>query len=112
MNSGDIWLINLDPAVGAEIHKSRPAVIVSSDAVGSLPLKVIVPITDWKSHYDRVPWLVRLTPDNLNQLDKISVADAFQVRSVSRERFVKMIGRLDSATMKKIKNALGEVFEM
>ena len=34
MNSGEIWLINLDPAISAEIRKTRPAIIVSSDAVG------------------------------------------------------------------------------
>jgi len=49
MRRGEIWLINLDPTVGAEIRKTRPAVIVNDDAVGILPLKVIVPITDWKT---------------------------------------------------------------
>jgi mRNA-degrading endonuclease toxin of MazEF toxin-antitoxin module len=33
-------LINLDPTIGAEIKKTRPAVIMSDDAVGVLPLKV------------------------------------------------------------------------
>jgi mRNA interferase MazF len=51
MRRGEIWLINLDPTVGAEIRKTRPAVIVNDDAVGILPLKVIVPITDWKDRY-------------------------------------------------------------
>lgn len=51
MKRGEIWLINLDPTLGAEIRKTRPAVIVSSDVLGKLPLSVIVPITDWKDHY-------------------------------------------------------------
>jgi mRNA interferase MazF len=38
-------LINLDPTLGAEIRKTRPAVIVSDDAIGTLPLRVIVPVT-------------------------------------------------------------------
>ena len=49
MRRGEVWLINLDPTVGAEIMNTRPAVIVSDDAIGVLPLKVIVPITDWKT---------------------------------------------------------------
>jgi len=49
MRRGEIWLINLDPTVGAEIRKTRPAVIVNDDAIGILPLKVIVPVTDWKN---------------------------------------------------------------
>jgi mRNA interferase MazF len=54
MHSGEVWLINLDPTVGAEIRKTRPAVIVNDDAVGLLPLKVIVPVTEWKDRYSRV----------------------------------------------------------
>jgi mRNA interferase MazF len=44
----EIWLVNFDPAVGAEIRKTRPAIVVSSDAVGRLPIKLIAPLTDWK----------------------------------------------------------------
>ena len=63
MKRAEIWLINLDPSVGAEIRKTRPAVIVSSDAVGVLPLKVIVPLTDWKEHYEIAPWMVKVEPE-------------------------------------------------
>jgi mRNA interferase MazF len=45
MNQGEIWLVNLGSNVGAEIKKTRPAIIVNSNAIGKLPLKVIVPIT-------------------------------------------------------------------
>ena len=38
MKQGDIWLINLDPAIGAE-KKTRPAIIISDDSLGKLPLK-------------------------------------------------------------------------
>jgi len=34
---GEIWLVNFDPTVGAEIKKIRPAVVISSDGVGKLP---------------------------------------------------------------------------
>ena len=51
MRRGEVWLINLDPTVGAEIKKTRPAVIVNDDAVGVLPLRVIVPLTEWKERF-------------------------------------------------------------
>ena len=51
MKRPEIWLINLDPTVGAEIRKTRPAIILNDDSLGILPLKVIVPLTDWKSRY-------------------------------------------------------------
>jgi mRNA-degrading endonuclease toxin of MazEF toxin-antitoxin module len=41
LKQGEIWEINLNPAVGAEIKKTRPCIIVSDDAMGILPLKII-----------------------------------------------------------------------
>ena len=83
MKQGEIWLINLDPTVGAEIKKTRPAVIVSDDSLGKLPLKIIVPITDWKDRYVVVPWMIKLEHISENGLTKDSSADCFQIRSVS-----------------------------
>ena len=112
MKRGEVWLINLDPAVGAEIRKSRPAVIVSSDAVGILPLKVIVPLTDWKDRYQIAPWMVRLQPSVQNGLDKPSAADTFQVRSLAQERFVRLLGQMEEEQMGEIAQALALVLEI
>ncbi|MCC7400874.1 MAG: type II toxin-antitoxin system PemK/MazF family toxin [Chitinophagaceae bacterium] len=89
MKQGEIWLINLDPTIGAEIKKTRPAIIVNDDALGKLPLKIIVPVTDWKDRYSIAPWMIKIEPTSLNSLTKVSAADCFQVRSVSQERFIK-----------------------
>ncbi len=109
MNRGEIWLINLDPTIGAEIRRTRPAAVVNEDAIGILPLRVIVPITEWKDQYSLAPWLVRLEPDVDNRLDKTSAADAFQVRSVSQARFVRIIGNLSDSAMQEIIKALAVV---
>ena len=111
MRRGEVWLINLDPTVGSEITKTRPSVIVNDDSVGVLPLKVIVPITDWKDRYAVAPWMVRLEPDRTNNLEKLSAADTFQVRSVSQsqQRFVRRLGRLSAAAMQEIAQALALV---
>jgi len=106
---GEIWLINLDPTIGAEIKKTRPAVIVSDDAIGILPLKVIVPITEWKEQFAVAPWMVRLDPDVQNGLEKPSAADTFQVRSVAQERFVRRVGSLPDTAMNAITKALAVV---
>jgi len=55
MHRGEVWLVKLNPTVGTEISKTRPCIIVNNDAVGILPLKVIVPITDWKDSYAARP---------------------------------------------------------
>lgn len=112
MRRGEVWFINLDPTIGAEIKKTRPAVIVNDDAIGILPLKVIVPITEWKDRYAVAPWMVRLEPDAENGLDKPSAADAFQVRSVAQERFVRRLGTLSDAVMQDITKALAVVLKI
>lgn len=106
MHRGEIWLINLDPTIGAEIRKTRPAVIISEDAIGILPLRVIVPLTDWKERYSVAPWLIAITPDVKNGLAKPSAADAFQIRSVAQERFIQCIGTLNNDQMKQILQAV------
>jgi mRNA interferase MazF len=112
MKRSEIWLINLDPTIGAETRKTRPAIIVSSDAVGVLPLIVIVPLTDWKDRYEVAPWMVKLDPDAHNGLEKTSAADTFQVRSLAQERFVRKLGKLDPRRMAQITTGLGLVLEI
>jgi len=106
MNRGEIWRINLDPSIGAEIRKIRSALILSVDAIGSLPLRVVVSITGWKDKFAQATWLVRLEPDETNKLDKPSAADTFQVRSVSETRFVELIGMVSVADMARVEDAV------
>lgn len=94
MHRGEIWLVNLNPTVGTKISKTRPCVIVNDDAIGILPLKVIVPITDWKNSFAARAWMVRLEPNTENNLAKISAVDTFQIRSVSEDRLVRRLGAL------------------
>jgi len=89
---GELWLIDFDPAVGAEIRKLRPAVVVSVDTVGRLPLRIVVPVTDWKPVFSNLSWFVFLAASKSNGLKKDSGADAFQVKSLSSDRFVRRIG--------------------
>jgi len=111
MNQGEIWEINLSPTVGAEIKKKRPAVIINDDAIGILPLKVIVPITEWKDRFQNALWLVRIDPDNRNKLIKVSAADTFQIRSVSKKRFLRKIGTVSSTILDEIKTAIKAVID-
>lgn len=41
---GEIWLVQLDPARGQEIQKTRPAVVISSDFLSSIPMRIIIPV--------------------------------------------------------------------
>lgn len=111
MKRSEIWLINLDPTVGSEIKKTRPAIIVNDDRFGKLPLKIIVPLTDWKEHYAVASWMVKITAGKINNLSKDSSADCFQMRSVSEERFVKKIGEVTELEMLSIESAMALVLK-
>lgn len=107
-----MWLINLDQTVGSEIKKIRPAIVVNDNALGKLPFKVIVPLTDWKDQYDIAPWMVKLLPDRNNNLSKPSAADCFQVRSLSELRFTKKLGKITTKQLEEIKAGLAKFFSI
>jgi mRNA interferase MazF len=99
-------LIDFDPAIGAEIRKVRPAVVMSEDSIGRLPLKIVVPITDWKPAFANFPWFVEIPAHPDNGLSKDSGADAFQTKSLSESRFVRRLGELTAAQMDAIAQAI------
>jgi mRNA interferase MazF len=106
MKRGEIWRINLDPSIGAEIRKTTPALVVSIDAIGALPLRVVVPITGWKDHFAQAAWLIRIEPDPDNNLEKVSAADAFQLRSISEARFLERLGNVSPSDMARVEDAV------
>ena len=103
---GEIWLVDFDPAAGAEIRKTRPALVISVDSIGRLPLRMIVPITDWKPQYANYPWFVELPASLSSGLAKNSGADAFQTKSVSLSRFVSLLGTVTAAQLDEAASAI------
>lgn len=103
---GEIWLVDFDPAVGAEIQKIRPAVVINVDTVGRLPLRIVVPVTDWKPQYAYFPWFVEIPASSTNGLIKDSGADAFQTKSLSESRFVRILGVVTQVQLDEIASAI------
>lgn len=110
MNYGEVWLVDFNPQVGAEVKKTRPAIIVSNDTMGALPLKIVVPVTDPTAN--KQMWHVHLTPTKDNGLAKPSVADCFQAKSISKQRFVKKLGKLNEDEISDIKVTLMAVLDL
>ena len=108
---GEVWLVTFDPTLGAEIKKVRPAVVVSSNVVGRLPLKLVAPITDWKEAYAPDLWHIRLLPDAINGLTKESAVDVLQVRGLDELRFIRRLGRLSDELMEQVVWAIADVIE-
>lgn len=89
---GDIWLIGFDPTIGDEVQKTRPAVIMSIHAAYQHKLQIVVPLTTWQPRFSGDFWMIHVPMIPSNGLDKDSAANAFQVKSVSEDRFLRKLG--------------------
>jgi mRNA interferase MazF len=110
MKQGEVWLVDFSPKIGQEIDKVRPAVIVNHDSMGALHLKIVVPVTDGIRAVRE--WHVPLVPSKTNGVLKESVADCFQVKSISKERFVKRVGQLIPKELEEVKLGLIKVLDL
>jgi mRNA interferase MazF len=88
------------------MRKIRPAVVVSIDSVGRLPLRIVVPLTDWQDPFASLPWFVQVPASPTNGLTKDSGADSFQVKSVSENRFVRRLGLVTSSQLDDIASTI------
>ncbi|MFC1526221.1 type II toxin-antitoxin system PemK/MazF family toxin [Candidatus Latescibacterota bacterium] len=109
---GEVWLVELDPTRGAEMQKTRPAVVLSSDALGVLLLKLVAPITGWNPRFEKNPWHVLVEPDETNRLTKRGAIDVLQIRSLDVGRFQKKLGRLSADLMEEVALAVALVVEV
>lgn len=103
IRKGDVLIVDLTVSAGREQGGVRPAAAVSG---GELPgVVIVVPLTGTMEAL-RFPNTLAVLPTKDNGLEKESVALVFHVRSVDKRRVMRVIGKIDSATRKKIDTAL------
>ena len=109
MRRGEIVTVSLDPVLGSEASKTRPAVIVSNDAANATATRLgrgvitVVPVT---SNTRRVHPFQVLLPAGQTGLRQDSKAQAEQVRSVAVERAGQRVGRLSAELITELDQAL------
>lgn len=100
---GDVYLIQLDPARGSEIRKTRPCVVVSPDELNAhLRTLIVAPMTTGGHPY---PFRVGC---RFQQKAGHVVLD--QLRTVDTERLVRRLGALTPTTVDQISGRLQEMF--
>ena len=100
MNRGEVWWINFDPAVGGEIRKKRPAIIVSNNAANrNLNRVQVVPMTSNVSRIYPSEALVTLQ-------GRQAKAMADQLTTVSKQRMMNKAGELSPQEMAAVELAI------
>ena len=101
---GEIYLVNFDPTVGAEIRKTRPALVVSNDISNAhSPIVSLSPIT---SSVTRVYSFEVEIPAKTGGLTSRSKIMVHQTRAVGKTRLGKKLGRLPDSMMSQVDRAL------
>lgn len=108
---GEVWWVKPGKTAGAELQKKRPYVVLSADAMGNVPVKIVVPLKTWQDRFAGWDWVVRIEPTQANGLTRVEAADVMQVKSFDTGRFVDWQGRLSASELADITAALAIVVE-
>jgi len=103
LNQYQIVLVNLDPTIGSEIKKTRPCVIISPDEMNKhLRTIIVAPMTTKSRKY---PTRIEVKQDR-----KIGWIVIDQIRTIDKQRIIKVLGRLSKPEIKEVKSVLKETF--
>ncbi|WP_372949317.1 type II toxin-antitoxin system PemK/MazF family toxin [Mariniphaga sp.] len=98
-----IILVNLDPTIGSEIKKTRPCVVISPNEMNKyLRTIVTAPMTTRSKKY---PTRVKVKHDN-----KTGWIVLDQIRTIDRQRIIKIIGELQDFEIQELKSVLKETY--
>jgi mRNA interferase MazF len=105
-NRGEIVLVDLNPARGAEKRKKRPFLIIQNDIGNKFsPLTIVAVITSQKEISKKFPTDVWVDKGK-GGLDYPSIIQCDQVRTVDKRRIIKKVGIIDESVMEDVDKAL------
>lgn len=103
---GEVWWVDLDPTRGSEIRKTRPAVVLTANALNrARRTVVVVPLSTGPSPR---PPIVVATPSA--GADSVAVCD--QVRAVDKGRLTRCVGQLTATDLRSVENGVRIVLEL
>lgn len=99
----EIYLVKLNPAVGSEIQKTRPCIVISPNELNVLKTVIVAPMTSKGFDFIFRPKIYFDDKEGLILLD--------QIRAVDKSRLIKKIGKADHNTSRSISDMLVKMFE-
>ena len=96
-------IVNLNPTIGSEIKKTRPCIIISPNEMNKyLRTVVIAPMTTSSKNYP--------TRVEMKHNGKIGWVVLDQIRTIDKQRIIKVLGRMTESETKEVKSVLKETF--
>ncbi|BAZ15088.1 hypothetical protein NIES4071_69580 [Calothrix sp. NIES-4071] len=102
---GEVYLVNFDPTVGAEIKKTRPALVLQNDIANEYSPIIIVAAMSSKYDEKLLPTEILVHPPE-GGIKLSSVVQLNQIRSVDKQRLIRKLGELTEATMIEVNEAI------
>lgn len=107
MKQGEIWYASLDPTKGSEQAGYRPVVILSGNMLNQyLQVVITAPLTTKIKNYQGNPVI---SPNETNGLLEVSELMVFHIRSISKERLVKRLGKVEKKELNLALATLGDI---
>jgi len=103
---GDIFLVNFDPALGSEIQKVRPALVLQNDIDNEYSPVTIVAAVSSYTHDEKVYPTEVFVHAREGGLDRDSVVLLNQLRTIDKQRLRKRLGSIRSETIDEVERAL------
>lgn len=104
---GEIYIADLNPSFGQEIHKKRPVLIISNNQINEIyPVVIVIPFSSVVPEFIG-PDIVKFTGQT--GLNKDSVLVVNQITSVDKDRLIKRAGRVSAAKLKQVEQSLKNV---
>lgn len=102
---GEIYLVNFDPTIGAEIRKTRPALIIQNNVANRYsPITIVAAITS-RAEESLYPTEIAISRQE-SGLEHDSVVLLNQIRSMDKKRLIKRVGALRQETMERVNPGL------
>lgn len=90
----EIWLANLEPVLGSEQGRTRPALVLSSSSLNQiLPVVNVLPVTSRKNNRRIYPNETVIAKGNAG-LTAESIILCYQIRTLDKQRLIRKFGKL------------------
>jgi mRNA interferase MazF len=102
---GEVWLVSFNPTIGAEIRKTRPALVLQNDITNrASPITIVAAITSQFEESIYPTEVLIKAPEAGLTIDSVALLN--QIRSIDQRRLVRRLGVVRSATMMNVERAL------